>query len=57
MTRILVPGASGLLGLNFCLQNYRQHELTGLVNSHLLPRAPFLTLQADLGKPLSLIHI
>ncbi len=51
MTRILVPGASGLLGLNFCLQNYRQHELTGLVNSHLLPRAPFLTLQADLGKP------
>ncbi len=51
MTRILVTGASGLLGLNFCLQNYRQHDLTGVVNSHLLPGAPFPVQQSDLSQP------
>lgn len=51
MTRILVTGASGLLGLNFCLQNYRQHDLTGVVNRHLLPGAPFPVQQSDLSQP------
>lgn len=50
MTRILVTGASGLLGLNFCLHYFRQHELTGVVNSHPLPGAPFPVLQVDLSK-------
>lgn len=49
MTRILVTGASGLLGINFCMQYYRQHDLTGVVNDHLLPGAPFPFQQADLS--------
>ncbi len=51
MTRILVTGASGLLGLNFCLHYYRQHELTGVVNSHPLPGARFPVIRSDLGAP------
>jgi dTDP-4-dehydrorhamnose reductase len=50
MTRILVTGASGLLGLNFCLHFHRQHELTGVVNSHPLPGARFPIIQADLSR-------
>lgn len=48
MTRILVTGASGLLGLNFGLHFYRQHAVTGLVNTHPLSGAPFETLAVDL---------
>jgi len=51
MTRILVTGASGLLGTNFCLHHYRQHELTGVVNRHPLPGARFPVIQANLGEP------
>ena len=51
MTRILVTGASGLLGLNFCLRFYHQHELTGVINSHPLPGARFPVMQADLTRP------
>lgn len=48
MTRILVTGASGLLGINFCLRFSNQHELVGVVNSHPLSGAPFTTLTAEL---------
>ena len=48
MTRILVTGASGLLGVNFGLQFCQQHEITGLVNAHPLTGAPFSTLPVDL---------
>ncbi len=48
MTRILVTGASGLLGVNFGLQFCQQHEITGLVNAHPLTGAPFPTLPVDL---------
>jgi len=51
MTRILVTGASGLLGLNFCLKHYRQHDLIGVVKDHLLPGAPFPFQKADLSSP------
>jgi len=52
MTRILVTGASGLLGLNFSLQHAAQHEITGVVNSQALrPQAPFKVLSADLSLP------
>lgn len=52
MTRILVTGASGLLGLNFSLQHAAQHEITGVVNSQALrPQAPFKVLSADLSQP------
>ena len=46
--RMLVTGASGLLGLNFCLRKAQEHELTGVVNSRSLQDAPFTTLQMDL---------
>ena len=51
MTRILVTGASGLLGLNFCLQFAGSHSVTGVVNQHGLVRSSFPTLQRDLIAP------
>lgn len=46
--RILVTGASGLLGLNLCLMSAQDHELIGVVNHRNLREVPFRTLQADL---------
>ncbi|GAP13775.1 dTDP-4-dehydrorhamnose reductase [Longilinea arvoryzae] len=52
MTRILVTGASGLLGLNFALQHAAQHQITGVVNSQALRRdAPFAVRSLDLSQP------
>jgi dTDP-4-dehydrorhamnose reductase len=52
MTRILVTGASGLLGLNFALEAIQgKHEVYGLVNRHGLSSAPFEVLQFDLCQP------
>lgn len=51
MTRILVTGASGLLGLNFALQHAAQHEITGVVNSQALHGAPFTVRGVDLSRP------
>lgn len=51
MTRILVTGASGLLGLNFCLQYAGQHELIGMSHSYPLSGTPFKVLTADLTQP------
>ncbi|HVP21149.1 MAG TPA: SDR family oxidoreductase [Anaerolineaceae bacterium] len=49
--RILVTGASGLLGLNFALQYCGQHSITGLVNGHNLAGVPFEVCRADLVQP------
>jgi dTDP-4-dehydrorhamnose reductase len=46
--RILVTGASGLLGLNLALNTAGQHEVFGVTHSHLLHNTPFHVLQADL---------
>ncbi len=51
MTRILVTGASGLLGLNFAMMYYRRHTVTGVVNHNSLQKAPFAFVQADLAQP------
>lgn len=51
MTRYLVTGASGLLGLNFCLQTPAQEWTIGVVNQHRLHNAPFQVVQADLEQP------
>ena len=51
MSRILVTGASGLLGLNFGLQFAGQHEIIGVANSHRLQGVPFELRQADLAQP------
>ncbi len=46
--RILVTGASGLLGLNFALQYNGLHTIIGLFNDNLLAHAPFEVCQVDL---------
>jgi dTDP-4-dehydrorhamnose reductase len=51
MTRFLVTGASGLLGLNFALQTAGKHEITAVVHSQRLTGVPFQVLQADLSQP------
>ncbi len=51
MTRFLVTGASGLLGLNFSLQVAGQHEVVAVVNRHGLQGVPFPVVSADLTQP------
>jgi len=51
MSRILVTGASGLLGLNICLQFASSHAVTGVVHHHPLQSAPFPVIHADLSAP------
>jgi dTDP-4-dehydrorhamnose reductase len=46
--RILVTGASGLLGLNLSIQASASHAVTGVVHTHSLREAPFEQRQADL---------
>jgi dTDP-4-dehydrorhamnose reductase len=48
MTRILVTGASGLLGLNLCMEAAQAHEMVGVVHAQALAQAPFRTVHADL---------
>ena len=47
-TRILVTGASGLLGLNTALEAAKDHLVFGQVNRHRLNTSAFTTVQADL---------
>ena len=47
--RILVTGASGLLGLNFCLKMADDHQLTGVTHSSTLRDLPFESVQCDLS--------
>ncbi len=46
--RILVTGASGLLGLNLCLIQALHHDVIGVVHSAELSGVPFQLLRADL---------
>lgn len=48
MTRFLITGASGLLGLTFCMQTCRLHHVTGIVNSHPVHTKEFEVIHADL---------
>lgn len=48
MTRFLITGASGLLGLNLALQAQERGEVFGTVYSHELTNVPFKVIQADL---------
>ena len=57
MTRILVTGASGLLGLNFSLQVNGQHEVVGVVHQNQLTGVPFPVARADLSAPGKLAEI
>jgi dTDP-4-dehydrorhamnose reductase len=51
MAKILVTGASGLLGLNFCYQMFEDHQITGVINQNPLKGAPFGAIRADLSRP------
>lgn len=53
MKTLLVTGASGLLGLNLCLDQAAagRYRVVGQANRHALHGAPFPVLQADLTRP------
>ena len=53
-SRVLITGASGLLGLNTALEAARQHTVFGQVNSRRLNTSLFEVIQADLLAPGSL---
>ncbi len=46
--RILITGASGLLGLNLALETAAEHEVYGTAKDHLLNTSAFTVLQSDL---------
>ncbi len=48
--RILLTGASGLFGLNFASAFSGEHDITGVVNQHLLVETPFEVIQVELSK-------
>jgi dTDP-4-dehydrorhamnose reductase len=49
--RILITGASGLLGLNLALEISRRHKVFGTVNQHILKTDAFTVIQTDLLAP------
>ncbi|MCX7976518.1 MAG: SDR family oxidoreductase [Bellilinea sp.] len=49
MMRILVTGASGLLGLNFALRYHADHQVSGVVHRNPLNNPPFQQIVADLS--------
>jgi len=49
--RILITGASGLLGLNLTLETADQHTVFGQVNSNAIQTEAFTVLKADLLEP------
>jgi len=49
--RILVTGASGLLGLNLALEAAKQHTVYGTINSHPIKSKVFEVVRTDLVKP------
>ena len=52
--RILVTGASGLLGVNLCLHLAEDHQVFGVLHSQKLVDPPFQTLDSDLTNDRSL---
>jgi dTDP-4-dehydrorhamnose reductase len=49
--RILITGASGLLGINLALETTHQHTVFGTVNHHTLSTDDFTVIQTDLLAP------
>lgn len=46
--RVLVTGASGLLGINLAVETAKQYEVIGVINTQTLSRTPFQLLTAEL---------
>lgn len=55
--RLLITGASGLLGLNLALEAAREHAVYGVVRSHPLRTPAFTVISADLLAPGALERI
>ena len=55
--RILITGASGLLGLNLALETTYRHTVFGTVNHHLLNTDAFSVIQTDLLAPGAVEHM
>jgi len=51
MKRLLVTGASGLLGFNLSLRNSAHCDVTGIVHSRKLSGIPFTVIMTDLTNP------
>lgn len=51
MKRLLVTGASGLLGINLALRESERREVIGITNSHSIIGVPFLTKPFNLSAP------
>ena len=49
--RILITGASGLLGFNLAMKASKNHAVVGVVNSHPIQTDMFEVQQADLLAP------
>jgi dTDP-4-dehydrorhamnose reductase len=57
MTRILITGAGGLLGINLALEAIRDYEVVGVLHEQTLINPGFETLQADLLEPGEIAHL
>jgi dTDP-4-dehydrorhamnose reductase len=55
--RILITGASGLLGLNLALETTPRHMVFGTVNHHVLQTDAFTVIQTDLLAPGAVEHL
>lgn len=55
--RILVTGASGLLGLNLCLEKAKEYDIYGIVHQNQLTNAPFTLMRQDLTNVTTLSKI
>ena len=55
--RILVTGASGLLGLNLCQAKAKEHDVVGIVYQTQLENVPFTLISQDLTNKNSLTEI
>jgi dTDP-4-dehydrorhamnose reductase len=55
--RILITGASGLLGLNLALETTHRHEIFGTVNHHDLKTNRFTVIQTNLLAPGAVEHL
>ncbi len=51
MSRVLVTGASGLLGFHYAWLAAQQHEVIGITHSLELSKTPFQSIQLDLSQP------
>ena len=49
--RLMITGASGLLGLNLALEACQEHSVVGVVNAHPIRTERFEVRRADLLAP------